>query len=83
MAKPDLGEKDILNPEEAICYWNLSRRRFYDFLEQTDGGNFLVYYKKRKLIIRLAFEQYLLKNPKEQEELINGGSRKRKDQTRL
>ena len=83
MAKPDLGEKDILNPEEAICYWNLSRRRFYDFLEQTDGGNFLVYYKKRKLIIRLTFEQYLLKNPKEKEELINGGSRKRKDQTRL
>ena len=79
MAKPDLGEKNILNPEEAIRYWNLSRRRFYDFLEQTDGGNFLVYYKKRKLIIRLAFEQYLLKNPKVKEELINGRSRKRED----
>lgn len=77
MAKPDLGEKDILNPEEAIRYWNLSRRRFYDFLEQTDGGDFIAYYKKRKLIIRLAFEKYLQRNPKEQEELENGRSRKR------
>ena len=83
MAKPELGEKDVLNPEEAIRYWNLSRRRFYDFMEQTDGGDFLVYYKKRKLIIRLAFEKYLLNNPKVKEELINGRSGKRKDQARL
>ena len=34
MARPDLGEKDILNPEEAIRYWNFSRRKFYQFLEQ-------------------------------------------------
>ena len=32
MARPNLGEKDILNPEEAIKYWNLSRRKFYQFL---------------------------------------------------
>ena len=68
MARPDLGEKDILNPEEAIRYWNFSRRKFYQFLEQTDGGDYLAYYKKRTLIIRLAFEQYLLKNPKVKEE---------------
>ena len=37
MARPDLGEKDILNPEEAIRYWNFSRRKFYMFLEKTDG----------------------------------------------
>lgn len=46
MAKPNLGEKDILNPEEAIRYWNLSRRRFHAFLEKTDGGDFLAYYKE-------------------------------------
>ena len=79
MARPDLGEKDILNPEEAIRYWNFSRRKFYSFLEKTDGGDYLAYYKKRTLIIRLAFEQYLLKNPKVKEELINGRSRKRED----
>ena len=79
MAKPNLGEKDILNPEEAIRYWNLSRRKFYQFLEQTDGGDYLAYYKTRILIIRLAFEQFLLKNPKVKEELANGRSRKRED----
>ena len=60
MARPDLGEKDILNPEEAIRYWNFSRRKFYSFLEKTDGGDYLAFYKKRIIIIRLAFEQYLL-----------------------
>lgn len=79
MAKPNLGEKDILNPEEAIRYWNFSRRKFYMFLEKTDGGDYLAYYKKRTLIIRLAFEQYLLKNPKVKEGLANGRSRKRED----
>ena len=79
MARPDLGEKDILNPEEAIRYWNLSRRKFYTFLEKTDGGDYLAFYKKRTLIIRLAFEQYLYKNPKVKEELANGRSRKRED----
>ena len=79
MARPNLGEKDILNPEEAITYWNFSRRKFYQFLEQTDGGDYLAYYKTRILIIRLAFEQYLYKNPKVKEELANGRSRKRED----
>ena len=79
MARPNLGEKDILNPEETIKYWNFSRRKFYQFLEQTDGGDYLAYYKTRILIIRLAFEQYLLKNPKVKEELANGRSRKRED----
>jgi len=54
-------------------------RKFYSFLEKTDGGDYLAYYKKRILIIRLAFEQYLLKNSKVREELINGRSRKGED----
>lgn len=77
MAKPNLEDKDVLNPQEAIQYWIFSKRRFYDFLEQTDGGDFLAYYKKRKLIIRIAFELYLQRNPKVKEELENGRSRKR------
>ena len=75
MAKPNLEDKDILNPQEAIAYWNFSRRKFLDFLEQTDGGDFLAYYKKRKLIIRIAFERYLQRNPKVKEELENGRGR--------
>ena len=35
MARPDLAEKDILNPSEAIEYFVLSRRKFYDLLNNT------------------------------------------------
>ena len=34
MARPDLAEKDILNPSEAIEYFVLSRRKFYDLLDR-------------------------------------------------
>ncbi len=33
MAKPNLAEKDILNPSETIEYFVLSRRKFYDLLK--------------------------------------------------
>ena len=36
MARPSLAEKDILNPFEAIDYFVLSRRKFYDLLKNTD-----------------------------------------------
>ena len=48
MARPDLAEKDILNPSEAIEYFVLSRRKFYDLLNTTDGED--VY--KRQLHMR-------------------------------
>ena len=63
MARPDLAEKDILNPSEAIDYFVLSRRKFYDLLKNTEGEDFLAYYGERKLILRVAFEKYLLHNP--------------------
>ena len=63
MAKPNLGEKDILNPSEAIEFFALSRRKFYDLLKNTDGEDFLAYYGERKLIIRVSFEKYLLHHP--------------------
>ena len=59
MERPDLVEKDILNPSEAIEYFVLSRRKFYDLLNNTDGEDFLAYYGERKLILRVAFERYL------------------------
>ena len=55
MARPDLAEKDILNPSEAI--------EFYDLLSNTDGEEFLAYYGERKLILRVAFERYLRNHP--------------------
>ena len=83
MAKPNIAEKDVLNPEEAIWHWNLSRRKFYRFLTETDGGDFLVYYGERKLIIRTAFDRYLTAHHDLKEAMANGKSRKRADQTRL
>ena len=47
MAKPNLAEKDILNPSEAIEYFVLSRRKFHDLLQNTDGEDFLAYYGER------------------------------------
>lgn len=63
MARPDLGEKDILNPSEAIEHFVLSRRKFYDLLNNTGGEDFLAYYGERKLILRVAFESYLRNHP--------------------
>lgn len=63
MARQNLAEKDILNPSEAIDYFVLSRRKFYDLLKNTDGEDFLAYYGERKLILRVAFEKYLLHYP--------------------
>lgn len=79
MAKPTLAEKDILNPSETIKLFNLSNRKFYKFLGETDCGDFLAYYKERKLILREAFERYLMFNPEIKEELANGESRQRKN----
>lgn len=63
MARPKLAEKDILNPSEAIDYFVLSRRKFYNLLNNTDGEDFLAYYGERKLIFRVAFEKYLMSHP--------------------
>lgn len=61
--KTRFSRKDILNPSEAIEYFVLSRRKFYDLLNNTDGEEFLAYYGERKLILRVAFERYLHNHP--------------------
>ena len=63
MARSSLAEKDILNPSEAIEHFVLSRRKFYDLLNNTDGEVFLSYYGEHKLILRVAFERYLRNLP--------------------
>jgi len=69
-----LGEKEYLNPQEAILYWDLSNRKFYDFLK-TGPYDFIAYYGERKLILRESFTRYLRKHPELKEELKNGRSR--------
>ena len=62
MSRIDLGRKDVLNPQEAIEYFVLSRRKFYALIKQ-EGLGFVAYYGDRKLIIRTEFEKYLLQHP--------------------
>lgn len=58
-----LKEKEYLNPQEAIKHWNLSNRKFYNFLKEGPY-NFIAYYGTRKLIIRTVFDKYLNENPR-------------------
>ena len=63
MSKPILEEKDILNPNEAIELFVLSRRKFYKLLKENRNLGFLAMYGSRKLIIRSEFQKYLDKHP--------------------
>lgn len=52
MKKPVPEQKDILNPEEAITCFGLSRRKFNRFLNNGKKYTFTALYGSRKLIIR-------------------------------
>jgi hypothetical protein len=63
MQRATAKEKDLLNPAEAIDYFQLSRRKFYILLKEKNDNDFIVLYGSRRLIIRTAFEKYILKHP--------------------
>ncbi|SDZ97029.1 hypothetical protein SAMN02745687_01269 [Lachnospiraceae bacterium NK3A20] len=63
MRKTDLGTKDLLNPQETIEHFRLSGRKFYAMLKANKKNDFVVLYGTRKLIIRVAFQKYLLSHP--------------------
>lgn len=65
-------EKSVLNPTEAINVFGLSARRFYQMLSNGKKKPFLVFYNKRKLILRREFELFLDDNPEIKEALKNG-----------
>ena len=75
MKKPALEDKETFNPEEAIAFYGLSRRRFYRLLSSDEKLPFVAMYKTRKLIIRSEFESYLRFRPEKKEELKNGRPR--------
>ena len=77
MERPSLGQKDVLNPEEAIEYFGFSRRKFYRFLKDGECEKYTALYGSRRLILRSGFEKYLEENPEVKEGLLNG--RKTKD----
>lgn len=63
MSKPILQKKDVLNPNETIELFVLSRRKFYKLLKENQKLGFLAMYGTRKLIIRSEFQKYLNKHP--------------------
>lgn len=80
MKRAGLEEKDYLNPEEAIAYWGLSRRKFLTLI-RSGPQPFIVMYGNRRLIVRYEFERYL-NQPGRKEALLNGkvGNCRRKTQ---
>ncbi len=63
MRKPTADEKDILNQEEAIVHFGLSRRKFFKLLKDGKNLPFMAMYGSRRLIIRTEFAKYLEKHP--------------------
>lgn len=63
MRKPTADEKDILNQEEAIVHFELSRRKFFKLLKDRKNLPFMAMYGSRRLIIRAEFAKYLEKHP--------------------
>lgn len=72
MKRPALEEKEVFNPEEAITFYNLSRRKFYRLLQGDETLPFIALYKERKLIIRSEYETYMRNHPEIKEGLKNG-----------
>lgn len=61
--KANLTKKDVLNIQEAIEYFVLSRRKFYALLAEDENPGFVAKYGTRKLIISSEFHKYLMKHP--------------------
>lgn len=63
MKRPTAEQKDVLNQEEAIVHFGLSRRKFYSLLKDGKDNKFVAKYGSRRLIIRTEFEKYLTGHP--------------------
>ena len=72
MKKCPLEEKHLFNPEEAVQYYGLSRVKLRRLLECGEYLPFLLFYRKRKLIERSKFEDFLSINPQLREFLKKG-----------
>lgn len=59
MAKTELGEKDLLNPNETILLFDLSSRKFLALIRSGTQLDFIAFYGGRRLIICTIFEKYL------------------------
>ena len=74
-----LRDKDILNMEETVFLFKLSRRKFKKLLDEKEDLPFVALYRNRRIIIRGELERYLENNPDVKEEIKNGKSRVSKE----
>ena len=58
-----MGEKDLFTLAETIDYFELSRIKFSDLMKSQKKYDLIVYYRNRKMIIRLLFQVYLEQHP--------------------
>ena len=58
-----LRDKDILNMEETVFLFKLSRRKFKKLLDEKEDLPFVALYRNRRIIIRSELERYLENNP--------------------
>ena len=72
LRRPKLEEKDLFNPEEAVEFYRLSRRKFIQLLNSDERLTFVALYRTRKLIIRSEYERYMDEHPEVREEIRNG-----------
>ena len=72
LKRAQLEDKSIFNPEEAIVFYDLSRRKFKKLLEGEEELPFVAFFKTRKIIIRDEFEEYMEDHPEIMEDLRNG-----------
>ena len=56
MAKIELGEKDLLNPNETILLFDLSSRKFLALIRSGTKLDLIAFYGDLRLIIRTIFE---------------------------
>lgn len=76
MKKPNLEEKDFLTVIETAELFNLSRRKMFRLVEESNLP-FMALYGTRKLIIKDEFIKYL-NTPGVKEGLANGKPRTKK-----
>ncbi|MBR3736663.1 MAG: DNA-binding protein [Lachnospiraceae bacterium] len=55
--------KDYLTPAETVDHFRLSRKKFSDWIQRENAPFLIVRYGKRKMVCRVAFEQYLREHP--------------------
>ena len=62
----------MFNPEEAIEFYGLSRRKFIQLLNSDERLPFIAMYRTRKLIIRSEYKRFMEEHPEVEEKIKNG-----------